>query len=258
MLGAAHGQQGHDVASSKATPNGSRIVAAIPEHTVWSLSRSAPCALQRGNRIDQRQGFLRVVPIRAGQTHGERHASPVAKQMALASALGPISWIRPSLVPAVHRADGTTVHDRPGPINLIVAREPIQQRKVDQIPHPRLLPVAQATPARHPRPACEFLREHLPGNAAAEDEDDAGETRTVRNARPSAFRSTWWSGQERSDQIPQRIGKQRRSHTRSRYFADEDQVLPVLLHALKNFVNPSLSFVPSWFLFYRRVSRSRL
>jgi len=64
MLGAAHGQQGHDVASSKATPNGSRIVAAIPEHTVWSLSRSAPCALQRGNRIDQRQGFLRVVPIR--------------------------------------------------------------------------------------------------------------------------------------------------------------------------------------------------
>ena len=95
MLGAAHGQQGHDVASSKATPNGSRIVAAIPEHTVWSLSRSAPWALQRGDRIDQRQGFLRVVPIRAGQTHGERHASPVAKQMALASALGPISWIRP-------------------------------------------------------------------------------------------------------------------------------------------------------------------
>ena len=67
MLGAAHGQQGHDVASSKATPNGSRNVAAIPEHTVWSLSRSAPCALQRGNRIDQRQGFLRVVrfaPVR--------------------------------------------------------------------------------------------------------------------------------------------------------------------------------------------------
>jgi hypothetical protein len=75
--------------------------------------------------------------------------------------------------------------------DLIVAREPIQQRKVDQIPHPRLLPVAQATPARHPRPASEFRREHLPGNAAAEDEDDAGETRTVRNARPSALRPTW-------------------------------------------------------------------
>ena len=61
----------------------------------------------------------------------------------------------------------------------------------------------------------------------------SGETRTVRNARPSAFRPTWWSGQERLDKIPQRIGKQRRSHTGSRYFADEDQVLPVLLHALR-------------------------
>ena len=107
MLGAAHGQQGHDVASSKATPNGSRIVAAIPEHTVWSLPRSAPCALQRGNRIDQRQGFLRVVPIRAGQTHGERHASPVANQMALTPALGPISRVRTGLVTAMHRADRT-------------------------------------------------------------------------------------------------------------------------------------------------------
>ena len=54
MLGAAHGQQGHDVASSKATPNGSRIVAAIPEHTVRPLSGSPPFAVQRGNRIDQR------------------------------------------------------------------------------------------------------------------------------------------------------------------------------------------------------------
>jgi hypothetical protein len=48
MLGAAHGQQGHDVASSKATPNGSRIVAAIPEHTVRPLPRSPACALQPG------------------------------------------------------------------------------------------------------------------------------------------------------------------------------------------------------------------
>jgi len=156
----------------------------IEPGTVWPLPRSATFAVQRGNGIDQRQGFLRVVPICAGQTHGERHASAVANQMALAPALGPIGGIRTSLVTAMHCPDGTTVHDRPGPINLIVAREPIQQRKVDQIPHPRLLPVAQATPARHPRPACEFLREHLPGNAAAEDEDDAGETRTVRNARP--------------------------------------------------------------------------
>jgi hypothetical protein len=107
------------------------VVAAIPEHTVWPLPRSATFAVQRGTGIDQRHGFLRVVPICAGQTHGERHASAVANQMALAPALGPIGGIRTSLVTAMHCPDGTTVHDRPGPINLIVAREPIQQRKVD-------------------------------------------------------------------------------------------------------------------------------
>jgi hypothetical protein len=51
---------------------------------------------------------------------------------------------------------------------------------VDQIPHARVVPVAEATPARHLRPAAEFLREHLPGNTAAEDEDNAGEARAIR------------------------------------------------------------------------------
>jgi hypothetical protein len=34
----------------------------------------APSAVQRGNRINQRQGFLRVVSVRAGQANRERHA----------------------------------------------------------------------------------------------------------------------------------------------------------------------------------------
>src|SRR5215207_85098 len=121
MRGAAHGQQGHDVTSSKTPPNGGRVVAAIPEHTVSPLPGSPPLAVQRGNRIDQRQGFLRVVPIRAGQTHGELHTSPVANQMALAPALGPIGSVRTSLVTAVHCADRTTVHHRSRPIDLIVS-----------------------------------------------------------------------------------------------------------------------------------------
>lgn len=42
----------------------------------------------------------------------------------------------------VDRADGTTVHDGPRPINLAGACEPVQQRKVHQIPHARPLPIA--------------------------------------------------------------------------------------------------------------------
>jgi hypothetical protein len=42
MLRAAHGQQGRDVTSSETAPNGGRVVAAIPEHTVRPLAAVAP------------------------------------------------------------------------------------------------------------------------------------------------------------------------------------------------------------------------
>ena len=42
-----------------------------------------------------------------------------------------------------------------------------------------------------------------------------------------AFWWTEWNRQERFDQIPQRIWKQRGGHTRSRYVADEDQASEV-------------------------------
>ena len=196
MLGAAHGQQGHDVASSKATPNGSRILPRSPS-TQSGRCRGRPRAPCSGGIASPTPGLL--VSRSDSRRSDARRAACLARRKADGACFRawPDQLDSAQFGPRRYRADGTTVYD-PGPINLIVAREPIQQRKMDQIPHPRLLPVAQATPARHPRPACEFLREHLPENAAAEDEDDAGETRTVRNARPSAFRSTWWSGQERS------------------------------------------------------------
>jgi hypothetical protein len=53
--------------------------------------------------------------------------------------------------------------------DLVVACEPIQEREVDWIPRQRQLSIAQAPPARHPRPASGFLREHLPGNTAPHD-----------------------------------------------------------------------------------------
>ena len=60
-------------------------------------------------------------------------------------------------------------HDRPRPIDPVVTREPIEKREVDQIPYACLLPIAQAPPARHPRPAAEFPWEQLPGDSGAED-----------------------------------------------------------------------------------------
>src|SRR5258708_26011464 len=119
VRGATHGEPRHDMPRPQSAPNRRRVVAAIPEHTVRPLPRSPPFAVQRRNRIDQRQGFLRVAPVRPGQANRERPAPPVANHIALAPALGPIRGIRTGLVPAVHRADGTTVYDCPLPINLV-------------------------------------------------------------------------------------------------------------------------------------------
>jgi hypothetical protein len=91
------------------------------------------------------------------------------------------SQIRWRLLPRLARSVGFG----PRVVNLVVAREPIQERKVDQIPHARQLPVAHATPARHPRPAPEFVREHLPGNTTTKDENNAGQARAIRDARRS-------------------------------------------------------------------------
>jgi hypothetical protein len=71
--------------------------------------------------------------------------------------------------------------------------------------------------SRHPRTAAQFLRQHLPRDAAAKDKENAGQTRTIRYARPSAFGSTGWNRQERFDKVPQRIGEQRDSHSRPEY-----------------------------------------
>jgi hypothetical protein len=105
------------------------------------------------------------------------HATPVANQMTLAPALGPIGGIRPGLVSRTHRPHRATIHDRSRPINLVITSQPVQQGEVHQIPNAGLLPVAQAPPARHPRTTAELLRQHLPRNATAKDKENAGEAR---------------------------------------------------------------------------------
>jgi hypothetical protein len=179
MLRAAHGQPGHDVPRSETAPNRCRVVAAVTEHTVWTTARPPAFALKCGNRIYQRERFLRILPVRARQADGQRHAALIADQMALASTFGPIGGIRPSLIATIHRALGTTIHDGSRPIDLVVSSQPVEQRKVDQIPHARQLPIAQAPPAGHPRSAPEFLRQHLPRDAAAKDKENASEARLM-------------------------------------------------------------------------------
>jgi hypothetical protein len=123
--------------------------------------------------------------------------------------------VRAGLRPATHRTHRTAVHDGTRPIDVAVAREPIQKREEHQVPDTILLPVAQASPARHARSAAQFLGKHLPRNPATQHEQDAHQAGAIRDARASTARSQRWNRQQRFDQIPQCIGQQHDSHTRT-------------------------------------------
>src|SRR5215471_13922979 len=97
--------------------------------------------LEWWNRIDQRQCFLRVIPVGTGQSDGERHASRVANQMTLAPSLRAIRGIWTCLRAAVHRPDRAAVNDRSGPIDEAAASEPIEQREMNEVPQASQLPV---------------------------------------------------------------------------------------------------------------------
>ena len=92
---AAHRQQRQDAASSQPGSDCLRIVAPVSHHTIWAMPRPSSLALEWKNRIHQRQSLLRIVSVSAGQANRERHAPPVADQMTLAPALGPIVGFGP-------------------------------------------------------------------------------------------------------------------------------------------------------------------
>jgi len=120
-------------------------------HTGGPAAGSTASALQRGNRIDQRQGFLRVISISAGQADCEWDALRITDQMPFAPALGAIGGIRTRLRAATDGPHRATVNDGTRPINFAVARQTAQKREVHQIPDAFLLPIPQAAPTGHPR-----------------------------------------------------------------------------------------------------------
>ena len=111
-----------------------------------------------------------------------------------------------------NRSDRTAVHNGPRPVNLPIARQPIQQREVDQLPDARLLPVTQPPPASHARAAAQFLWQHLPRYSAAEHEENSRQTSAVWQTRSATLGSTQGGWQQRLNQIPQSVGKRRSTH----------------------------------------------
>ncbi len=60
--------------------------------------------------------------------------------------------------------------------------------------------------------AAHLLGKHLPGDAAPENEEDAGQSSSVRNRRPPALRTSPPLREQRRDPRPQPVAHQRRRH----------------------------------------------
>jgi hypothetical protein len=114
------------------------------------------------------------------------------------------------------------------------------------LPDAPALPGSQAAPAGHARAAAHLLRQHLPGDAALQDEDDAGQTGAVVHRRPAALagpgpmaREEWW------DDLPELIrhkGAGQEAPPRSNYCEWTAHGAPFLLEFLAhvgNLVEPS-------------------
>jgi hypothetical protein len=86
MRRAPHGEQRENMASSQALTDGLRAIRTVAEEAVRTAPRSPSLALERRNRIDERQRFFRVMPVSTGQADGEGYAAPVADYMAFALA----------------------------------------------------------------------------------------------------------------------------------------------------------------------------
>ena len=70
-------------------------------------------------------------------------------------------------------ADEDGVHAGAAPVNKVRRFQPRQQVLVELLPDLRLVPIPQPAPAGHARAAAHLPGQHLPGDAAPENEEDA-------------------------------------------------------------------------------------
>ena len=98
------------------------------------------------------------------------------------------------------------------PVELSCRLQALQQHLVQGCPYPCLVPVAQASPATHAGAASHLGWQHLPWQTRLQHEQDARQSRAVRQARPAALRFRRLRRQERRDRRPQIVGNKRSGH----------------------------------------------
>jgi hypothetical protein len=97
-------------------------------------------------------------------------------------------------------------------LNLVIFPQVLQHGVMDALPHTGLLPCMQAPPATHAAAAAQFTGKIFPRQACLEDEQDAGQSGAVVNARAPAFGGRTMCWQQWLNQYPQVVRKKGFGH----------------------------------------------
>src|SRR5690606_7085893 len=114
------------------------------------------------------------------------------------------------------RADGRRVDQGTRPIDLVGPMQVREEQSMHLRPDARSLPVPEPAPAGHARATAHLLGQHLPGNAAAQDKEDAGQTCAGRQGlAPRSAKSAPLDRDEGFDDVPQFVIQQGFGHDRA-------------------------------------------
>lgn len=168
-----------------------RIVAAIALHDAQFVHRCARASAHRGTASTNGSSSVMSGQLAAlsRATSGMPFAS--VRRWCLLPALRRSVGFGPVVSPA-QRADGGTVDHPAREIELAAPSQFGEQHLVHALPDARALPGDEASPTDRPGSAAHLPRQHIPWDAAAQDEQDAAQYRAVRNGRPAGVSVVPW------------------------------------------------------------------
>src|SRR4051812_21095100 len=199
-LDPASGDPGDDAAPAASATAAGIVVGFVGVQLLRTSPGPATGLADRRHGVERLLQDDAVVDVGGREQDRQRDALPVHDEVALAARLAAVGRVRPGRGPAGLGGQARRVERAPAPVDQPGLAEPVEQRVVERLPDAGLLPIAQPAPAARPAAAAHLLREHLPRDAALEDEEDAGQRRAVLDRRAAALRAGREQGAEKGPQ----------------------------------------------------------
>ena len=157
----------------------------------------------RWHIVQQRQCHHRVIPLRPGDAHSQRCSVAINEQVPFCPFFASIRGVFAGESAAKNRAVALAVHAGLFSVDEILAAQAVQHRMKQFLPDASTLPVAQAAPASDAGATTHLQGKHLPGNATAQDENDACQTSAVIDGWATALaRLDAVAGKQGTDGFP--------------------------------------------------------